>query len=185
MKKWMVIAAVIIILIMEGKFMYRYFATDRLMDGDGVENPDTLNKPEEIREVSETAELVEFFWHQNAMGYDDCFQFGITSIGQNSSTPRLYCSYMDWEIYERVEIGEECDSEACPPVSLERWKELSDFLREAELPAYRVPDPDLLDATVSKIQVTWRDGEKQFTNSYDGTSAHDLLKLLQKIAGEV
>lgn len=156
------------------------------------------SESEEIREVSEMAELVEFFWYQNAMSYDSCFRFWIKTTEQDLSDPRLYCEYADPETYERVEIGddstgfhwngmgtERAAGEACPPVPLERWEELADFLRNTELPAYRALDPDLLDATDSEIQVTWRDGGEKFTNSYDGTSAHDLLKLLQDIAGEV
>ena len=153
---------------------------------------------EEIREVSEMAELVEIFWYQSAMNYDGCFQFRIKTTEQDLSDPRLYCEYADPETHERIEVGddsigfhwngmgtERTAGEACPPVPLERWEELADFLRNTELPAYRAPDPDLLDATDSEIQVTWRDGDKQFTNNYNGTSAHDLLKLLQDIAGEV
>ena len=155
------------------------------------------SESEGIREVSEMAELVEFSWHQSAMSYDGCFDFRITPSEQESAAPRLYCDYTDPETGERIELGEESsgfqgfrldgtrtDNTACPPVPLERWEELADFLRNTELPAYRAPDPDLLDATNSNIQVTWRDGDEQFTNSYDGTSAHDLLELLQDIAGE-
>lgn len=139
---------------------------------------------EKIQEVSENAELVEFFWHQNAMSYGDCFTFQINAVEQENPDPRLYCSYTDWETLECVEVGDECDREACPPVPLERWKELADFLREAELSAYCTLDPNRLDATDSKIQVTWLNGEEQFTSTYDGTTAHDLLKMLQDIAGE-
>lgn len=154
----------------------------------------------EMREVSEMAELVEFFWHQSAMNYDGCFQFRIKTTEQDLSDPRLYCRYADPETHERVEIGDDstgfywngmgtkrAEGETWLPVPPERWAELSDFLRKAELSAYRDPDPNLLDATVSKIQVTWRDGDEQFTNNYDGGSAYDLhlLELLQDIAGEV
>lgn len=144
------------------------------------------SESEKIRVVSETAELVEFFWYQNGMSYDGCFRFRINSIGQDHSDPRLYCSYTDQENHERIEVGDEWNSEVCPPVPLERWEELADLLREAKLSAYRAPPPGLMDATDSKIQVTWRDGSEKFTNSYGwGTSAYDLLKLLQDIAEEV
>ena len=42
-----------------------------------------------------------------------------------------------------------------------------------------------MDATNSNIQVTWLENGKKFTNSYSGIYAHELLKLLQDIAGEV
>ncbi len=155
------------------------------------------SESEEIREVSEMAELVEFSWHQSAMSYDGCFDFQITSSEQESAAPRLYCSYTDPETGERIEIGEESsgfqgsrldgtrtDSVACPPVPLERWEELADFLHTAELSPYHPPEPELQDATNSIIRVTWQNGGEEFTNSYSGIYAHELLKLLQDIAGE-
>lgn len=152
----------------------------------------------EMRKVSEMEELVEFSWHQSAMSYDGCFDFRITSSEQESAAPRLYCDYTDPETGERIKIGEESsgfqgfrldgtrtDGAACPPVPLKRWEELADFLRRAELSAYSPPPPELLDATVSKIQVTWREDGEKFTNSYSGIYAHELLTLLQDIAEEV
>ena len=154
---------------------------------------------EEIREVSEMAELVEFSWRQSAMSYDDCFQFRIKTTEQDLSDPRLYCRYADPETHERVEIGddsigfhwngmggtERAAGETWLPVSPERWEELADFLRKAELSAYRATPPGLLDATSSIIAVTWQEDGEEFTNRYGGgTSAHDLLELLQGIARE-
>lgn len=166
---------------------------DRVEYGEPIEN-----ESEEIREVSEMAELVEFSWHQSAMSYDGCFDFRITASEQESAAPRLYCDYTDPETGERIEIGEESsgfqgfrldgtrtDNTACPPVPLERWEELADFLRRAELSPYSPPEPGLMDATNSNIQVTWRENGEKFTNSYNGIYAHELLKLLQDIAGEV
>ncbi len=166
---------------------------DRVEYGEPIEN-----ESEEIREVSEMAELVEFSWHQSAMSYDGCFDFRITASEQESAAPRLYCDYTDPETGERIEIGEESsgfqgfrldgtrtDNAACPPVPLERWEELADFLRKAELSPYSPPEPGLMDATNSNIQVTWRENGEKFTNSYSGVYAHELLKLLQDIAGEV
>ena len=146
------------------------------------------------------AELVEFSWYQSAMSYDDCFQFWIKTTQQDLSDPRLFCRYTDPETYERVEIGDDdtigfqgfglggmrlAENETWLPVPPERWAELADFLRHAKLSAYHAPSPDLMDATSSIIEVTWREDGAEFTNRYSGgTSAHDLLKLLQDIAGE-
>ena len=182
MKKWMIAAAVIAVLVIVGMFRCRHFLTDRIMDGGGMETPFLPEtESEETREVSETAELVAFFWHQNAMSYDDCFTFEIHAVEQDS--PILRCDYTDVETGERIEIGD-YDYAACPPVSPERWAELSDFLRRARLPACREPDPNLPDATSSRISVEWREGGGQFTIEYDGIHANDLLELLQDIAEE-
>lgn len=184
MKKQMILFAVLAILIIGigGVFMYRHFVLDQVADWGGMENPDAVSEPEEIREIPETAELVSFYWHQNAMSFDGCFTFQIHAVEQDA--PILRCDYTDGKTGERIAIGDEWNGEACPPVSLERWEELADFLCKAELSAYRAPPPGLMDATDSIIQVTWRDGDEQFTNNYDGTSAHDLQELLQDIAGE-
>ena len=164
----------------------------------GKSQPGELES-EEIREVSEMAELVEFSWHQSAMSYDGCFQFRIKTTEQDHADPRLYCRYADPQTHEPVEIGddsigfhwngmgtERAEGETWLPVPLERWEELADLLRKAELSAYRAPPPGLLDATSSIIAVTWQEDGEEFTNRYGGgTSAHDLLVLLQDIAREV
>lgn len=158
----------------------------------------TEGESEKIREVSDMAELMEFSWHQSAMSFSDCFDFQIKTAEGKPAAPRLYCDYTDTETGERIELGEESsgfqgfrldgtrtDNTACPPVPLERWEELADFLRKAELSPYSPPEPGLMDATNSNIQVTWRENGEKFTNSYSGVYAHELLKLLQDIAGEV
>ena len=177
----------------------RLYAASHVTDWPTMENPfPQEGEPEEIQEVSEMAKLVEFSWHQSAMSYDGCFDFRITASEQESAAPRLYCDYTDSETGERIEIGEESsgfqgfrldgtrtDNTVCPPVPLERWEELADFLRSAELSPYSPPEPGLMDATDSKIQVTWRENGEELTNSYSGIYAHELLKLLQDIAGKV
>ena len=157
-------------------------------------------EPEEIREVSEMAELVAFSWCQSAMSRADCFQFRIKTTELDLSDPRLYCRYADPQTHEPVEVGDDdtigfrgfglggtryAENETWLPVPPERWAELADFLRKAELSVYFAPDPGLMDATSSIIAVTWREDGEEFTNRYGGgTSAHDLLKLLQDIARE-
>ena len=185
MKKRMILFAVLVIFVIGigGVFMYRHLQ-NLVMDGDGMENPNAVSESEGIREISDTVELVSFHWYQNAMNYDGCFTFGGYAAEQDIPDFRLYCSYMDTETGERIEIGDESDHEVCPSISLECWTELSDFLRDAELPAYRGSDPNLPDATNSNIQTAWYDGDELFINNYDGKSAHDLLKLLQDIAAE-
>lgn len=152
-----------------------------------------------IREASEMAELVEFSWHQGAMSFSDCFDFRIKTTEEVSATPRLYCDYTDPKTGERIKLGEEdsgfqgygldgtktAEGETWSTVPLERWAELADFLHKTALSDYSPPPPELLDATDSRIQITWRENGELFTNSYSGFDAHDLLELLQDIVGEV
>lgn len=201
MKKLMIAAGFIVILIFGGFFMYRHFVTNMIMDGPNMENtyPEE-SESQKKRELSEMAELVEFSWNQSAMSFSDCFYFWMKITDLDPQVPYLYCDYTDRDTGERITLGDEMfiyragrpsknasesDAERNPSVPLERWRELADFLRTAELEPYSPPSPDLLDATTSKIELTWTDGDQTFTECYDGRSAYDLRELLQDIVREV
>lgn len=227
MKKLVIAAGGIVIVIVAGFFLYRHFVINSIMDGPFMENisPDeseteTVSDPESesasaqepesasaldskqlsARTLPETAALVEFSWHQSAMSHDDCFDFWMKTTEENPETPYLYCSYTDPETRERIELGDEMyiyragrqkkdgdevttetKDERCPRIPYERWQELSDFLRKAELTPYRAPAPELLDGTDSKLELTWSADGQQITESFDGRSADGLLELLQDI----
>ncbi len=219
MKKLVIAAGGIVIVIVAGFFLYRHFVINSIMDGPFMENisPDeseteteTVSDPEpasasvpeavSARALPETAALVEFSWHQSAMSHDDCFDFWMKTTEENPETPYLYCSYTDPETRERIDLGDEMfiyragrqkkagaevatetEDERCPKIPYERWQELADFLRKAELAPYHDPDPNLLDATDSKLELTWTADGQQITESFDGRSADGLLELLQDI----
>ena len=253
MKKLVIAAGGIVIVIVAGFFLYRHFVINSIMDGPFMENisPDeseteTVSDPESAsaqepesastldskqlsaRALPETATLVEFSWHQSAMSHDDCFDFWMKTTEENPETPYLYCSYTDPETRECIELGdemyiyragrqkkdgaggetetesklesaavsesegqleaekesganEETEDTRCPKIPHERWQELSAFLKNAELAPYRSPDPNLLDATDSKLELTWSADGQQLTESFDGRSADGLLELLQDI----
>lgn len=174
--------SILTLVVLVGIGLFRHFITNQIMDGDNMENPFPPEIAVENTAVSETAELVSFSWHQSAMNYYDCFSFDFFSNGQNG--PALRCKYTNGETGECIEIGD-WDDETCVPFPSEKWEALSHFLRGAELPAYCEPDLEISDATDSSICVTWRDGEEQFTNHYDGECAHDLLALVKGITQEV
>lgn len=255
MKKLVIAAGGIVIVIVAGFFLYRHFVINSIMDGPFMENisPDeseteTVSDPESAsasaqepesasaldskqlsaRTLPETAALVEFSWHQSAMSHDDCFDFWMKTTEENPETPYLYCSYTDPETRERIELGdemyiyragrqkkdgaggeteaesklesaavsesegqleaekesganEETEDTRCPKIPHERWQELSAFLKNAELAPYRSPDPNLVDATDSKLELTWSADGQQLTESFDGRSADGLFELLQDI----
>lgn len=247
MKKLVIAAGGIVIVIVAGFFLYRHFVINSIMDGPFMENispdesetetvsdpePASTSDPEAVsaRALPETAALVEFSWHQSAMSHDDCFDFWMKTTEENPETPYLYCSYTDPETRERIERGDEMfiyragrqkkdgaggeaevasklesaaasesegqleaekesesevatetAAERCPRIPHERWQELSDFLGKAELAPYQAPDPNLLDATDSKLELTWTADGQQLTESFDGRSADGLLELLQDI----
>lgn len=205
MKKLVIVAGVIVIVIVAGFFLYRHFVINSIMDGPFMENisPDeseteTVSDPEaaaalepesasaadpeqaSARTLPETAALVEFSWHQSAMSHDGCFDFWMKTTEENPEQPYLYCSYTDPETRERIELGDEMFKN-CPTISYERWQELSAFLLKAELAPYQSPDPNLLDATDSKLELTWSANGQEISESFDGRSADGLLELLQDI----
>lgn len=245
MKKLVIAAGGIVIVIVAGFFLYRHFVINSIMDGPFMENispdesetetvsdpePASASDPEAVsaRALPETAALVEFSWHQSAMSHDGCFDFWMKTTEENPEQPYLYCSYTDPETRERIELGDEmfiyragrqkkggageeaeaesklesaAESESegkieaenesgvneetedilCPKIPYERWQELSAFLQNAELTPYKDPDPNLLDATDSKLELTWSADGQQLTESFDGRSADGLLELLQDI----
>ena len=134
--------------------------------------------------LSKTAALVELSWHQSAMNHDECFDFCLKTTEENPEQPYLYCSYTDPETRERIELGDEMfiyKLERCPRIPHERWQELANYLRKAELAPYQSPNPELLDGTDSKLELTWSADGQQLTESFDGRSADGLLELLQDI----
>ena len=219
MKKLMIAAGGIVIVIVAGFFLYRHFVINSIMDGPFMENthpderePASSSDPEPAspQALPETAALMEFSWHQSAMNHDDCFDFWMKTTDQDPEEPYLYCSYTNPETRERIELGDEmfiyragqqkkveagaesgATSESgvtaetelarCPRIPHERWQELANYLRKAELAPYQSPDPQLLDGTDSKLELIWSADGQQITETFDGRSADGLFELLQDI----
>ena len=238
MKKLVIAAGGIMIVLVAGFYLYRHFVINSIMDGPFMENispderatepdqkpkspsdrePESAADPESAiaRALPETAALMEFSWHQSAMNHDDCFDFWMKTTDQDPEQPYLYCSYTNPKTRERIELGDEmfiyragqqkkaeagaepgATSESgvtaetelarCPRIPHERWQELANYLRKAELAPYQSPDPQLLDGTDSKLELTWSADGQQITETFDGRSADGLFELLQDITqGEI
>lgn len=160
MKKLVIAAGGIVIVIVAGFFLYRHFVINSVMDGPFMENisPDERATEPEQKPKSASA--------------------------QEPEEPYLYCSYTNPETRERIELGDEMfiyKLERCPRIPHERWQELANYLRKAELTPYQSPDPQLLDGTDSKLELTWSADGQQITETFDGRSADGLFKLLQDI----
>lgn len=219
MKKLVIAAGGIVIVIVAGFFLYRHFVINNIMDGPFMENisPDEREQasssdpePAIARALPKTAALMEFSWHQSAMNHDDCYDFWMKTTDQDPEEPYLYCSYTNPETRERIELGDEmfiyragqqkkaeagaeprATSESgvtaeteiarCPRIPHERWQELANYLRKAKLAPYQSPDPQLLDGTDSKLELTWSADGQQITETFDGRSADGLFELLQDI----
>ena len=130
MKKLMIAAGGIVIVLVAGFFLYRHFVINSIMDGPFMENispderatepelkpgspsdrePESAADPESAiaRALPETAALMEFSWHQSAMNHDDCYDFWMKTTDQDPEEPYLYCSYTNPETRERIELGDE------------------------------------------------------------------------------
>lgn len=130
MKKLVIAAGGIMIVLVAGIYLYRHFVINSIMDGPFMENispderatepdqkpkspsdrePESAADPESAieRALPETAALMEFSWHQSAMNHDDCFDFWMKTTDQDPEEPYLYCSYTNPETRERIELGDE------------------------------------------------------------------------------
>lgn len=211
MKKLVIAAGGIVIVIVTAFFLYRHFVINSITDGPFMENitpdeseaehesarepeaasaqkpaPASAREPKQAMTLAlpKTAALVELSWHQSAMNHDECFDFCLKTTEENPEQPYLYCSYTDPETRERIELGDEMfiyKLERCPCIPHERWQELANYLRKAELAPYQSPNPEFLDGTDSKLELTWSADGQQLTESFDGRSADGLLELLQDI----
>lgn len=223
MKKLVIAAGGIVIVLVAGFFLYRHFVINSIMDGPFMENispderatepdqkpkspsdrePESAADPESAstqepesaaaretesaiaRALPKAAALMEFSWHQSAMNHDECFDFWMKTTDQDPEEPYLYCSYTNPKTRERIELGDEMfiyKLERCPRIPHERWQELANYLRKAELAPYQSPDPQLLDGTDSKLELIWSADGQQITETFDGRSADGLFELLQDI----
>ncbi len=84
-----------------------------------------------------------------------------------------------------MEIGDPDTMEGCRLIPPDRWKELSDYLRSYELPAWKTSQPDLLDETRSSITITWREGSELARYCHDGIGAWEVREILQKLSEEL
>lgn len=133
---------------------------------------------EALLDVPETAKLVELSWYWSAMSYSDSFSFELWAEDEGGTF--LTYSYADSEDGSEHTSGEEGI-----PVPEERMEELTSFLRGAKFIPYSDPDPYLLDAPMSRLDITWEEAGLTFTNVCgEGGDTGRLHELLTGIAEE-
>lgn len=170
-----------------GALLYRYFVTDRIMDGGDMTNP-FLTQEDVSPLLPEDGRFVSLTWVRNSMNYDDSCRF---SLGGGPDAPVLECSFAEenGNAGARLELGGDDpktgEQYAPAPVSRECWEQAERMLRELSLPAYQSPDPNLSDAETDRIDVTWKEADgTEHSAAFDGTDAATLLELLKEIARE-
>ena len=161
---WITVSAAVLFC---GTLLYRHFTRTK-----GVE------AEQKIQTLTDTAKLYSFDWRQSAENADACFMFSF-DVAEETEAPGHYLSCIfrtpDGETVEYTNV----------PVPDAQWNELDAELRSLAIPYYVPPDPYLMDATDSCIEVCWADNGKRFTNRYNGEYAHELHLFLLTIIGQI
>lgn len=162
-----------------GALLHRHFAHIKTLDADGKTDKSLPPTKQQVQVVSDTARLESFFWNQSHSNADECFVF---SFGAAQWDTEAKGHYLNCEF--RATDGEFIDHRDVP-VTQEQWSELEKKLRELSLPPYVPPDPDLLDAADSCLEICWTENGNRFTNRYNGEYAHELHTFLMTFIGQI
>ena len=138
----------------------------------------TAEAEQKTQTVTDTAKLYSFVWHQSAENTDACFMFSFDAAEEAEAAGHyLSCTFRtpDGEAAEYTDV----------PVTDAQWHELETALHGLTLPPYAPPDPYLMDATDSCVEVCWTEGGNRFTNRYNGAYAHGLHAFLLTLIGQI
>lgn len=124
---------------------------------------------------------MEVSWVRTDESAERCFYFRFRKrTSQDDEAAPVYvfdCEFRD-------EDGEivECEN---VPVGEEQWKELETEINGLELPEYQPPDPYLLDAADSRIEINWEKNGRSYGKQYDGRHGSVFLETVKKLAEEI
>lgn len=167
MRKAVILIAVGAVVLLGGTLLYRHFTRTK-----------TAEAEPKVQSVPDTAELCSFFWRQSAENADACFAFSFGAAEETEAAGHyLNCTF-------RTPAGEAAEYTDVP-VTDAQWSELEAALRSLTLPSYAPPDPYLMDATDSCIEVCWADNGNRFTCRYNGAYAHELHSFLLALIGQI
>ena len=167
MRKAVILIAVGAAVLLCGTLLYRHFTRTKGTEAD-----------QKVQTVSDTAELYSFAWRQSAENADACFAFSFGAAEETEAAGHyLSCTFYtpDGEVAEYTDV----------PVTDAQWSELEAALRSLTLPPYAPPDPYLMDAADSCVEVCWADNDDRFTNRYNGEYAHELHSFLLTLIGQI
>ena len=138
----------------------------------------TAEAEQQPHAAPDTAELYSFDWRQSAENADACFEFSFGAAENTEAAGHsLSCAFRtpDGGIAEYTDV----------PVTNTQWSELEAELRSLSLPPYASPDPYLLDAADSCMEICWADNGDRFTCRYNGEYAHELHLFLLTLMGQI
>ncbi len=161
----MILIAIGAVVLLCGTLLYRHLTRTKGTEAEQIK-----------QSVPDTAELRSFSWHQSAENADACFVFSF-GTSEESAGHYLSCTFRtpDGEAVEYTNV----------PVTDAQWSELEAALRSLTLPSDAPPDPYLMDATDSCVEVCWADNGDRFTYRYNGEYAHELHSFLLTLIGQI
>ena len=125
------------------------------------------------------ADLYSLFWTRSHSVADECFVFDFGPAEEKEDDKRHYLNGRFCD--DNGEYIELCDV----PVPDAQWNLLSKVVSALSLPGYTVPDPYLLDAADSKIEITWLNGTEKAKLCCNGEYAHDLRHFIKTLSKEL
>lgn len=167
MRKAVILIAVGAAVLLCGTLLYRHLTRTKGTEAE-----------QKVQTVPDMAELYSFAWHQSAENADACFIFSFSAAEEAKTAGHtLSCTFRtpDGEAAEYTDV----------PVADAQWSELEAVLRSLTLPPYAPPDPYLMDATNSCIEVCWENNGSRFTCRYNGEYAHELHSFLLTLIGQI
>ena len=179
MRQTVVAIAIGTALLVGGVLLYRHFARSKTADTGHASATLPAFAEQSNRAVPDTARLYSFFWRQSSENADACFAFSLGAAQESAEADGHYlnCTFRapDGAFVEHRDV----------PVPEGRWRELEAALRRLALPPYAPPDPHLLDATDSRVEIGWTENGNRFTNRYSGEYAHELRTFLTTFIGQI
>ncbi len=178
MKRAVAAIAIGAALLLCAALLYRHFSQNKPAETAGwPESPSS--SAAQLQAVSDRAELCSFFWNQSSENADGCFTFSFGAAQEDRAANGHYlnCTFQtpDGEAVEQKDL----------PISEECWRELETALRPLSLPPYTPPDPNLLDAADSCVEICWSENGSRFINRYNGEYAHELHAFLISCVGQI
>ena len=167
MRRTVILIAVGAAVLLCGALSYRHFIRTK-----------TAEAEQKTQTAADTAKLYSLVWRQSAENADDCFVFYFgTAEGAETAGHYLNCTFRtpDGETAEYTNV----------PVSDDRWNELETALRDLTIPPYAPPDPYLMDAADSCVEVCRTYNGDRFTYRYNGEYAHEFHSFLLTLIGQI
>lgn len=185
MRRAVIFITVGAVVLLCGTLLYRHFVRiksdirNKSAYTEGKTGKPSFSAGKAAQTEPDAAELYSFSWNQSSENADACFAFFFGTAQEDTNAERHYlnCTF-------RTSDGESAEYTGVP-VTDKQWSEFDTALRGLYLPTYVPPDPYLLDATDSCIEVCRANTGERFTRRYNGEYAHELRTFLMTFISQI